>query len=64
MSKLTRKEIPENVKKYLKDASLFINKEDAYFKSLAQQLKSKNWLSEKQVQIVLTKISSETLSNH
>lgn len=56
MAKLLRKSIPEPVKKFLKDPNVFDSKEDGYFKSLAQQLKSKNWLSEKQVETVEAKI--------
>ena len=55
--KLKRKDIPDVVKKFLKDPSVFDKKEDNYFKSLAQQLKSKNWLSDRQVEIVQAKIN-------
>ena len=50
MTKLKRKEIPAEVKAFLKDPNSFDHK--SYWKSLAQQLKSKNWMSDKQVKIV------------
>lgn len=50
MPKLKRKDIPAEVKEYLKDPSSFEHK--SYWKSIAAQLKSKHWLSDKQVQIV------------
>jgi len=50
MTKLKRKEIPAEVKAFLKDPNSFDHK--SYWKSLAQQLKSKSWMSEKQVKIV------------
>lgn len=56
MSKLTKKDIPSDVKKFLKDPSVFDKKEESYFKSVAQQLKSKSWLSVRQVEIVQAKL--------
>lgn len=58
MAKLTRKDIPDAVKKFLKDPSSFDKKEDSYFQSLAKQLKSKSWLSDRQVEITQKKIES------
>lgn len=49
MPRLKRKDIPTEVKAFLKDPNSFNKKEEYFFHSLAKQLKSKNWLSDTQV---------------
>lgn len=50
MPRLKRKDIPTEVKTFLKDPNVFDPKEEYFFHSLAKQLKSKNWMSDTQVQ--------------
>lgn len=50
MPKLKRKELPAKVKEFLKEPNDFDYK--SYWRSMATQLKTKHWLSDKQVKIV------------